>query len=123
MSAYVHAEIHPPGYGPGANPKCGSEDPLGVGLETPPECGPGDPQVWAGDPQCEPGDPLGVGMGTHQLAGKERETGRPRPSGLLARSLNYPPGCGPGDPPRPDPLTSLLGVCLETCKACWDTPP
>ena len=42
-----------------------------------------------------------------------------------------PPRCGPGDllgvgletPPRPDPSTSPLGVGLETCKACWDTPP
>ena len=46
-----------------------------------------------------------------------------------------PPGCGPrdphpprsGDPQRPDPSTSPLGVGLETplletcCKACWDT--
>ena len=54
-----------------------------------------------------------------------------------------PPGCGSGDPPRPDPSTSPLGVDLETpqpplarplnfpgwdttpletcCKACWDT--
>ena len=43
-----------------------------------------------------------------------------------------PPGCGPGDPlgmgletppPQPDPSISLLGVGLETCKACWDTTP
>ena len=36
-----------------------------------------------------------------------------------------PPGCGPGDPLRPDSSTSPLGVGLETCKACWDTtlPP
>ena len=26
-------------------------------------------------------------------------------------------------PPWPDPSTSLLGVGLETCKACWDTTP
>ena len=25
-------------------------------------------------------------------------------------------------PPRPDPSTSPLGVGLETCNACWDTP-
>ena len=29
--------------------------------------------------------------------------------------------CGLGDPLRPDPSTSPLGVGLETCKACWDT--
>ena len=42
-----------------------------------------------------------------------------------------PPGCGPRDPPQPDPSTSPLGVGLEelpprlteTCKACWDTTP
>ena len=33
-----------------------------------------------------------------------------------------PPRCGPGDP-WPDPSTSPLGVGLETCKTCWDTPP
>ena len=31
-------------------------------------------------------------------------------------------GCGPGDP-LARPLNFLLGVGLETCKACWDTPP
>ena len=34
-----------------------------------------------------------------------------------------PPRCGPGEPPWPDPSISPLGVGLETCKACWDTPP
>ena len=38
-----------------------------------------------------------------------------------ARPLNFPTGCGPGDPPRPDPSTSPLGMGLETYKACWDT--
>ena len=41
--------------------------PPGVGLETPPGCGPGDPS-----PGCGPGDPQ-------------------------VRPLNFPPGCGPGD--------------------------
>ena len=39
------------------------------------------------------------------------------------RPLNFPPGCGPGDPPQPDPSTFPLGVGLDACKACWDTPP
>ena len=32
----------------------------------------------------------------------------------------HSPGCGPGDP-LARPLNFLLGVGLETCKACWDT--
>ena len=36
---------------------------------------------------------------------------------LLARPLNLLPGCGPGDPLRPDPSTSPLGVGLETPPA------
>ena len=42
----------------------------------------------------------------------------------LGVGLETPSGCGPGDPPWPDPSTSLLSVGLETpphCKACWDT--
>ena len=45
----------------------------------------------------------------------------------LARPLNFPPGCGPGN------LQGMLGYhppetcCKEcwdtTCNACWDTPP
>ena len=35
--------------------------------------------------------------------------------------LNFPLGCGPGDPPARSPLTSPFGVGLETCKACRDT--
>ena len=34
-----------------------------------------------------------------------------------ARPLNLAPSCGPGDPPTPDPLTSPLGVGLETPPA------
>ena len=62
---------------------------LGVGLETslPPGCGPGDPS--RPDPSTSP---LGVGLETP-----------------LARPLNFPPWCGPGNlqgmlgyhPPRP----------------------
>ena len=50
--------------------------PLGVGLETPPGCGPGDPPDQTSQlplPRCGPGDP-------------------PRP-------INFPLECGPGDPP------------------------
>ena len=61
------------------------------------------PQVWAWRPptlQCGPGDP---------------PWGRP---------LNFPPGCGPGDPPpQARPLNFPTGCGLETCKACWDTNP
>ena len=55
----------------------------------------------------------------------------------LARPLNFPLGCGPGDPhaqtphlplrcgpgqiPLARPLNFPLGVGLETYKACWDT--
>ena len=72
----MHAEIHPPGPGPGQPLRglgleppgvsldplpwvwawrpsgCGSEDPLGVGLERPPNQTPQPP------PECGPGDPL-----------------------------------------------------------------
>ena len=91
--------------------------PHGVGLETPrvwawrlPRCGPGDlPQVWPRDaPGQTPQPPPGCGPG---------DLPRPDPS-------TSPPGCWPGDPrPQSDPWSSPLGVCLETCKACWDTPP
>ena len=71
--------------------------PPGVGLEAP--------------LQPDPLDfPLGCGPGD--------------PPGLIP--LNLPLGCGPGYPPPPPPRSisaSPLGVGLETCKACWDTPP
>ena len=61
--------------------------------DTPPGCGPGDPQVRLWRPLgCGPGDhppPPGVGLET-----------------LQARPLNSPPDVG-----------------LETCNACWDTTP
>ena len=71
------------------------------------------PRVWAwrpSPPGCGAGDPPWVWAWRH------------------------PSGCGPGDhththlgvgleTPQPDPSTSPLGVGLETCKACWDTPP
>ena len=58
-------------------------------------------------PRCGPADPPGVGLDTPPV-----------------RPLNFPPGCGPGDPPpQPDPSTFPLGVGLDACKACWDTPP
>ena len=74
--------------------RCGPGDPLpGVGLETP-------SQVWAwGPPQVWAWRPP-----------------RPDPS-------TSSPGCGPGDPPGQTPQLPPLGVSLETCKACWDTPP
>ena len=45
---------------------------------------------------------------------------RPSPGQI---PLNFPLGCGPGDPPSQIPSTSSLGVGLETCKACWVTTP
>ena len=84
-----------------------------------PGCGPGDPKVWAwrharcgpGDPpQCEPGEtPLGVGLETPRCRPGDPPGQTPqlplfmwvwRP---LARPLNFPPGCGPGN------LQGLLG--------------
>ena len=37
--------------------------------------------------------------------------------------LNFPLGCGPGDPLVRSSSTSPLVVGLETCKVCWDTTP
>ena len=88
---------------------------LSACFDTLPRVWPGNPWVWAWrppwvwawrPPRCEPETPLWCGPGAPQ-----------------AKLLNFPPGCGPGDPPRPDPLTSPLGVGLGTCKACWDTTP
>ena len=54
------------------------------------------PWVWAwGDP-AEQATDLGVGLETPQVWAWR--------------------------PPWPDPSTSPLGVGLETCEACWDTP-
>ena len=109
VSASVHAGI-PPGCGPGDPPGCGPGDPPcmwvwrhppGVGLETPHRCGPGDtPQVWAWrSPQVW----------------AWRDPTRPRP-------LNFPPWVWAWRPlPGQTPQLPLLGVGLETCKACWDT--
>ena len=83
--------------------------------------------VRGGPPQCMLGcNPLGVGLKT------------PLGVGSPAMSLQTIPGVGletpPGQTPqllpwvwawRPPPARSLnfpLGVGLETCKACWDTP-
>ena len=93
-SASVHAGIHPPG------------------------CWPGDPpQVWAWRP------PQGVGLETPPDVGLET------PPQVWAWG-HTPPRCGPGDTlgvaletPLARPLKLPLGVSLETCKACWDTPP
>ena len=80
----------------------------GVGLETPTQARP-----LNFPPRCGPGDPPG-------------------------QTLNFPHGCGSGDPrplnfppprvwawrpPRPDPSTSPLDMCLETYKAFLDTTP
>ena len=107
---------------------CWDTLPPGVGLETPPRCGPGatldvglePPQVWAWrTPMARPLNlPLGVDLET--------------PPG---QTPQLPPGGGPGDPPQPDPSSSPwvwawkparhAGIHtpppLETCKACWDT--
>ena len=45
----------------------------------------------------DPPPPPGVGMDTPP-----------------ARPPNFPPGCGPRDPPPPDPLTSTLDLGLDT---------
>ena len=99
--------------GGGCLPQCmlGYPLPPGVGLEHLP---PGvnleiPPRVWAWrPPRCGPGapPPPGVSLETPPQVWAWR-----------------PPRCGPGDPPRPDPSTSLLGMGLETYKACWDTTP
>ena len=81
---------------------CGSSRLWGGGLPQcmlgyiPPRCGPGDPP-WSvpGDPPGSvPGDPLGLGLGTPWVWAWRS---------LLARPLNFPPGCGPGD------LQGMLG--------------
>ena len=70
-------------------------------------------------PQCMLGyTPLGVGLETPPPG----QTQLPpwvwawRPH--LARPLNFPPGCGPGN------LQGMQGHPPPTCcKACWDTTP
>ena len=57
--------------------------------------------------------PPGVGLETPQVLAW-------RPPQVWAR--RHPPGVGL-ETPLPDPSSSSLGVGLETCKACWDTPP
>ena len=69
-------DTHRPGVGLETSPSCGPGDPLGVGLETPPR-----PDPLNFPYGCGPEDPPGQ---TPQL----------------------PPGCGPGDPSSPDPTTS-----------------
>ena len=89
----------PPGCGPGDPPGCGP-GPSRCGLETSPQVWPGDsPQVWAWRPPWV-------------------WAWRP-PQVWVWR----PPWVWAWRPPRPDPSTSLLGVGLETCNACWDTTP
>ena len=87
----------------------------------PPRCGPGDPSTWV----------WGVGLET--LLGVGLETTQARP-------LNFPLGCGPGDPPSQTPQllpwvwawtparhagipleTCCQACCDTTCNACWDT--
>ena len=73
----------------------------GVGLET--------PQVWAWrPPRCGPGDSLGVGLETSPWPDTSTSSHGygPRDS-PLARPLNFPPWCGPGDPPGD--LQGMLG--------------
>ena len=85
--------------------------PPGVGLET-------HPQVWAWRPPWEwAWRPPRYGPGAPPPG---CVSGNPQ-----ARPLNFPLGCGPGDPPKPDLSTPPPGVGLETCNACWDTthPP
>ena len=117
------------GRGRGCLPQCMlGYTPLGMGLKTPPWCGPGDPpsQTLNLPPGCGPGDPppvrplnLPSGCGPGDLQGM---LGYPPvwawrpPSGQTpqlppmcgpgdppARPLNFPPGCGPGDPPSQTP--------------------
>ena len=63
-------------------------------------CGPGDP------PRCRPGDPTQMWACRYP---------RPDPS--------TSPWVWALRPPQPDPSTSPLGVGLETCMTCLDTPP
>ena len=68
---------------------------LGVGLETPPWCGPGDP------PGVGLEAPLGVGLETLWVwSGEPPGVGLENP---LARPLKLPLGCGPGN------LQGMLG--------------
>ena len=91
----------------GCPPGVGLVIPLGVGLETPSGVGLQTPWVWTWKPH------LGVGLQTPPPdVGLETPPYRPP----LARPLNFPLGCGPGD------LQGMLGYHpLETCKAYWDT--
>ena len=93
VSASVHAGIH--------TPRCGPGDPTSQTPQPP-------PWVWAWwppwpDPSTSPWF----------------WAWRP-PS---ARPINFPPGCGPGDPTLARPINLPLGVGLETCKACSNTIP
>ena len=115
----------------GGLPQCmlGYTTPPGVGLETPPRCGPRDSLVWAwrNPPGCGPGDPPGCGPGDPPGCGPGDPLG-------CGPEDPLPTSCGPGEPPA-RPLNFPPGVGLETppetckpcwdttCKACWDTPP
>ena len=124
VSASVYAGIHPPGCGPGdplgqtpqLPPGYGPEDsPPGQTPPPPPGCGPGDsPHGQTPQPPCWvwPWRPPWPDPSTSLLS-----VGLEAPHG---QTPQFPPGCGSGDPP-PNPSTFLLGVDLETCKACLDT--
>ena len=83
----ARSSSHLLGWGVSVSVHAGIHTPLGVGLETPPRCRPGDtpsqtpqspPWVWAWRPPW------------------------PDPS-------TFPPGCGPGDPPPARPLNLPFG--------------
>ena len=103
-SASVHTGIHTPRCGPADNPL------LGVGLEINPSgCGPGDQPLWVWAwrlSKSGPGNPPGMGMET-PLSGVGLET-------PLARPLNFPLGCGPGNlqgiPPSPQRSARHAGI-------------
>ena len=155
-SASVHAKIHPR-CGPGDPLVLAWRHPLGVDLDTLPQARPLNFPLGVGleTPQARPLKlPLGVGLKPPRpvpsssplvWTWRHPQVWAWRPPKVLAwrppkaRPLNFPPGCGPGDPPRPDPSTShccgagdplrpdpsssLLGVGLETprCEPA-DTP-
>ena len=87
----------------------------------PPRCGPGDsppPSVGLRPPRPDPStSPLGVGLETPLARPLNFPLGVGLKTPLLARLLNFPLGCEPGN------LQGMLGYNpLESCcNACWDT--
>ena len=87
--------------------------PLGVGLENPPICEPGDPQVWAWRPPgCGPGDPPGVGL----------ETPLGHTPELPPWVWAWRPTRHAGIPPPRRYLQGMLGYHLK-CMLGYHTPP